>query len=125
MPTSMEKVGKAGDVLAESRGTRPDKELKDAYQTIYNQGTAWISGEVFQRRLTSKELKIKRKADNVAGLQIADLIAYPSYKATLARQRKEPLPQDFNSRIATILEAGKYRCGPNGRIEGWGRKWLS
>jgi hypothetical protein len=30
--SSMEKVDKAGDVLAESRGTRPDKELKDAYQ---------------------------------------------------------------------------------------------
>jgi uncharacterized protein DUF3800 len=122
--SSMEGVDKVGDVLAESRGTRPDRELKDAYQAIYEQGTDWIRGEVFQRRLTSKELKIKRKADNVAGLQIADLIAYPSFKATLARQRKEPLPPDFNGRIAAILEAGKYRCSPRGRIEGWGRKWL-
>jgi len=122
--SSMEAVGKMGDVLAESRGTRPDKELKTAYQSIYMHGTSWIEKEVFQRRLTSKELKVKRKADNVAGLQLADLIAYPSFKATLAHRRKEPLPEGFNCCIAAILEAGKYRCSPSGKIEGWGRKWL-
>lgn len=80
--------------------------------------------EVFQERLTSKELKLKRKADNIAGLQIADLIAYPSFKATMLRQKREALPQDFGGKIAAILESGKYRCSPTGRIDGWGRKWL-
>jgi hypothetical protein len=121
---SMERVGKVGDVLAESRGSRPDRELKSAYQDIYANGTEWVSGEVFQQHLTSKELKLKRKVDNIAGLQLADLIAHPSYKATLLRQKGEPLPDSFSGRIAAILEAGKYRCSPAGRIEGWGRKWL-
>jgi hypothetical protein len=122
--SSMARVGKVGDVLAESRGTRPDRELKSAYQDIHAKGTEWVSPEVFQRHLTSKELKIKKKSDNIAGLQLADLIAYPSFKATLLRQKGEPLPENFSGRVAAILEAGKYRCSPMGRIEGWGRKWL-
>jgi hypothetical protein len=122
--SSMERVGKMGDVLAESRGTRPDRELKDAYQQICSQGTEWVAPELFQRHLTSRELKLKKKVDNIAGLQLADLIAYPSYKAALHRRRGEPLPDSFTGRIAALLEAGKYRCSPSGKIEGWGRKWL-
>ncbi|HEX3525560.1 MAG TPA: hypothetical protein VH988_00710 [Thermoanaerobaculia bacterium] len=74
--------------------------------------------------LTSKELKLKKKIDNIAGLQLADLIAYPSFKATVARRNGRDLPGDFGGQIAKILEEGKYRCSPQGRIEGWGRKWL-
>lgn len=122
--SSMDAVGKVGDVLAESRGGKPDRDLKDAYQSIYTAGTEWVDGEVFQRRLTSRELKLRRKSDNVAGLQLADLIAHPSFKATLLGRRGEPLPSDFGGRIAAILEAGKYRCSPTGEIDGWGRKWL-
>jgi uncharacterized protein DUF3800 len=122
--SSMEGVDKVGDVLAESRGTRADRELKAAYEHIYNHGTVWVGPEVFRRRLTSKELKLKRKVDNIAGLQLADLIAHPSFKVSLARQRNEALPQGFGGQVAVILEAGKYRCSPTGRIDGWGRKWL-
>jgi hypothetical protein len=121
---SMEAVDKVGDVLAESRGSRADKELRNAYQFTYMNGTEWVGKEVIQKRLTSKELKLKKKSDNIAGLQVADLIAHPSFKAALHRQRNEPLPQDFGGRIAAILEAGKYRCSPSGKIDGWGRKWL-
>jgi hypothetical protein len=122
--SSMEKVGKVGDVLAESRGTRPDRELREAYQEIYTQGTEWVGPELFQKCLTSKELKLRRKSDNIAGLQLADLIAYPSFKATLFRKRCEALPDNFTGKVAAILEEGKYRCSPSGKIEGWGRKWL-
>jgi hypothetical protein len=83
-----------------------------------------VKGEVFQQHLTSKELKLKNKADNIAGLQLADLIAHPSFKATLLRQKGEPLPDNFGGRVAAILEGGKYRCSPAGKIDGWGRKWL-
>jgi Protein of unknown function (DUF3800) len=122
--SSLARVDKVGDVLAESRGSRPDRELKAAFQEIYTHGTAWVSGEIFRTHLTSKELKLKKKTDNIAGLQLADLIAHPSFKATLLRQKGEPLPDDFSGRIATILEGGKYRCSPAGKIDGWGRKWL-
>lgn len=117
-------VGKRGDVLAESRGTRDDRELSAAYRYIYSNGSGTVSRELFEKHLTSKELKLKKKVDNIAGLQLADLIAHPSFKATLARRNGQDLPSDFGGQIAKILEEGKYRCSPEGRIEGWGRKWL-
>ena len=73
---------------------------------------------------TSKELKVKLKANNIAGLQLADLIAHPSFKATLARHQKQPLASNFGGQIAQILEDMKYYRSPDGQIDGWGRKWL-
>ena len=32
----------------------------------------------FQERLTSKQLKVKTKTNNISGLQLADLLAHPS-----------------------------------------------
>jgi hypothetical protein len=61
---------------------------------------------------------------NIAGLQIADLIAHPSFRATLARHENQALPASFGGQIAAILENDKYNRGPYGKIEGWGRKWL-
>jgi hypothetical protein len=121
---SLAAVGKTGDVLAESRGTRDDRELSAAYQSIYSSGSGAVPKDLFEKHLTSKELKLKRKVDNIAGLQVADLIAHPSFKATLARRNGQELPSDFGGQIAKILEEDKYRCSPEGKIEGWGRKWL-
>jgi len=69
--------GGHGDVMAESRGGSEDMELKRVYQELYAVGTQFLSAESFQRVLTSRELKLKRKAANIAGLQMADLLAYP------------------------------------------------
>jgi hypothetical protein len=100
--------GRVGDVLAESRGGREDIRLKESFREIYNKGTDFMNSEQFQKHLTSKELKIKPKSKNIAGLQIADLIAYPSYRATLARHLREDLADNFGGRIAKILEDQKY-----------------
>ncbi len=80
--------------------------------------------EEFAARLTSRQLKVKAKANNIAGLQLADLLAHPSFRATLARHQGEPLPNNFGGQIAQILEDSKYSRSLRGRIEGWGRKWL-
>jgi hypothetical protein len=54
----------------------------------------------------------------------ADLIAHPSFKWMMARRAKQAMPNTFGARIAKILEAEKYDRSPDGRIEGWGCKWL-
>ena len=113
-----------GDVMAESRGGKEDIRLKASFLGLTEGGTEHISAQIIQRWLTSKQLKVKPKPNNIAGLQLADLIAHPSFKAVQARRNREALPATYGGRIAEVLERSKYRRSPTGRIEGYGRKWL-
>ena len=67
-----------GDVLAESRGKKDNKRLARAYRYIYKNGTDNIAANIIQQRLSSKEIKIKPKSENIAGLQLADSMANPA-----------------------------------------------
>ncbi|MCX5675541.1 MAG: DUF3800 domain-containing protein, partial [Planctomycetota bacterium] len=120
----LESLGYEGDVMAESRGGKEDKRLKDSFARLVREGTDYVGAEKLADRLTSSQLKVKPKANNIAGLQLADLIAHPSFRATLARHNQEALAPTFGGEIAAILERSKYHRSPQGRIEGWGRKWL-
>lgn len=113
-----------GDVMAESRGGKEDRRLKASFNRVFIDGSNFIGPEVFAAHLTSRQLKVKPKSNNIAGLQLADLIAHPSFKATLARRNNQQLPRNFGGIIATILEESKYNRSPAGKIRGWGRKWL-
>lgn len=75
-----------GDVLAESRGGTEDRQLKESYKTVYNSGTQFRNPAFFQKALTSREIKIKPKSANIAGLQISDLLAYPCKQKILTEQ---------------------------------------
>jgi Protein of unknown function (DUF3800) len=120
----LEHQNAVGDVMAESRGAKEDMRLKREFTQIYTGGTDFLVPKLVQARLTSKELKVKPKAQNVAGLQLADLMAYPSYRTALCRHERKPLPLDVNGQVGQILEDSKYDRSPSGRIDGWGRKWL-
>ena len=110
--------------MAESRGGKEDRRLKDSFERVYTSGSDFIAPEIFAAHLTSKQLKVKPKSNNIAGLQLADLIAHPSFRATQARRAGQPLSDNFGGEIARILETSKYNRSPQGRTEGWGRKWL-
>ena len=114
----------AGDVMAESRGAKEDLRLKHSFRRVYEEGTEYVDQETIQAHLTSRELKVKPKANNIAGLQIADVIAHPSFRTALARRNKEMPPQNFGGQIAQILEDQKYYRSPTGHFVGWGVKWL-
>lgn len=113
-----------GDVMAESRGGREDRRLKDSFERVAAEGSDFIRPEVVAAHLTSRQLKIKPKANNIAGLQLADLLAHPSFRAMLARRERQSLAENFGGLIAKVLEDAKYNRSKDGRIEGWGRKWL-
>jgi len=112
-----------GDVMAESRGGREDMRLKAEFQHIYTNG-AEVGSDVFAARLTSGQLKVKPKSANIAGLQLADMIAHPSFATAKAIHFGQPIPDNFGGEIGRILEDSKYRRKWDGRIEGYGRKWL-
>jgi len=113
-----------GDVMAESRGGKEDRRLKDSFERLCEDGSEYVGPELFASYFTSRQLKVKAKTYNIAGLQIADLVAHPSYRATLAWHMGQSRPDNFGGRIAAILEENKYNRGFRNRIDGWGRKWL-
>jgi hypothetical protein len=113
-----------GDVMAESRGGKPDRRLKDAFHGLYNQGSEHMSAVDIQKFLTSNQLKVKPKATNVAGLQLVELVAFPSHASMIAVQTRKELRGAFSQSVVDILVRDKYRRSPTGKIDGYGRKWL-
>jgi len=113
-----------GDVMAESRQGKEDLRLKRSFERVYEEGSEWVTPALIHEHLTSRQLKVKSKANNIAGLQLADIVAHPSYKVALARRNNEAIPDNFGAQISQILLAGKYYRSPSGRIDGWGIKWL-
>ena len=74
----LNRIDAHGDVMAESRGGKEDQRLKHSFSRLLVQGTDFVPPERFLSALTSRELKIRPKSANVAGLQLADLLAHPS-----------------------------------------------
>lgn len=107
--------------MAESRGGKEDKRLKESYTRLWEKGTDFLSPERFQNSLTSKQLKVKPKINYIAGLQIADLLAHPSRNEILNDHKLLLSPlAPFTEKIIKILNKKYYR-GPE-KI--WGKKFL-
>jgi hypothetical protein len=114
-----------GDVAIEPRFRKADKRVKQSFAMVYERGTEHISASAIQRYLTSKDIKFVPKQANVAGMQICDIIAHPSYRSMKMEREGVPEPDDFGTEIAHILLDKKYSRDPDsGIILGWGRKWL-
>jgi len=121
----LESKNAMGDIMAESRGGREDIKLKESYSRLFKTGTDYISNKRFNAVLTSKELKVKPKTKNIAGLQLADLFAYPTKQDILFRNQLIPKPKgSFGNKITQIMEKSKYYRSSDGKIEGFGRKLL-
>ena len=110
-----------GDVMAESRGGKEDMRLKRAFERLWNHGTYFVGPEQFQRSLTSRQLKVSPKARNIAGLQLADILAHPSRNEILSEQGlfAGELGR-FAKKVIEVL-AGKY-YRPEGMV--YGKKFL-
>lgn len=114
-----------GDVLVESRGGKENKQLKEAYKRIYYSGTYYHPDSFFQNTLTSNEIKLKPKSSNIAGLQLADLLAYPVKQSILIDNKKIGQTRNtFSDHICRHIE-GKYnRQIYQNRISGYGKIFL-
>jgi Protein of unknown function (DUF3800) len=121
----LERVGTVGDVLAESRGKKENKQLAKSYRRLYERGTDHVPAGLFQKRLTSKEIKIKPKSDNICGLQLTDLLANPACRYLICFKTKSDMTAVFGRKIVEILYRKKYLKNPSsGKVSGWGTKWL-
>ena len=113
--------GGQGDALAESRGGKADLRLKDSFTRLFEAGSHYVKPEQFEECLTSRQLKVKPKMNNIAGLQLADLIAHPSRNEILQEQDllEKPLAP-FAASVVRILQGKYYQR--EGRI--FGKKFL-
>lgn len=115
-----------GDVLAESRGKAEDQAFREAYAHFCEHGEQYLSREDVEATLTSREAKLAKKAANVAGLQLADLLAHPLTRDVLvAYGRIANRGGPFADQIAAISEMKYNQRYDTGRINGYGRKIIA
>jgi hypothetical protein len=97
-----------GVIVAEKRGITLDHELEIAWLNLKVGGTKFMSGQKVERRLIG--LNLRSKAENIAGLQLADLVVSPIGRHILGKPPKE----DFQ-----IIES-KMRRDSSGSYDGHG-----
>jgi hypothetical protein len=121
----LDRMNLVGDALAESRGKKENIQLENAYKYLYRNGTDHVPAAQFQKRLSSKEVKVQPKTANVTGLQMVDLIANPSCRDLICQKTGVAMTAPYGTRVIAILKKNKYLKSPAlGKIEGWGTKWL-
>lgn len=76
------------DVIFEKRGKNEDRNLTKFYNGLRVTGTKWVDAERLQRRIGA--FTARSKKDNIVGLQIADLIAYPIARKVLNADAPNP-----------------------------------
>jgi hypothetical protein len=114
-----------GDVMAESREGEEDLQLKGAYRRVYESGTLMFSHEHHQRALTSRDIKLQKKSANIAGLQLADVLAYPIKQACLIDKGRIPDVGDVFGKQVYMATESKFNVQENtGQIDGYGKVWL-
>lgn len=114
-----------GDVMAEVRGKKEDTLLKAEFTRIYDGGTRFHQPTFFQQALTSQELKLKCKEENVCGLQLADLLAHPSKQDVLLSHGQDGCEDGSFGRAIREVIAKKYnRQVYQDRVHGYGKVLL-
>ncbi len=93
-------------IVIEKRGKREDKQLDDHFQRITARGTGKLSAE--QVALCNPLFTFKNKKENINGLQLADLLAYPIARYVIEPDRANPAFE--------VLEPKIYRT--NGGLDG-------
>ncbi len=98
-------------ILAEERGKKEDQSLLSHFNSIMDRGTYYLSPDRLKEKILG--FRFYNKHDNITGLQIADLCAYPMARRLL--YPKEPyIP-------FTIIEKKIYH-NKKGKYMGWGLK---
>ena len=97
-----------GIVVAESRDPTLDRGLELAWSNLKARGTRRFQGTTMRERISA--LSLRDKKDNIAGLQMADLVVSPIGRHILGKPDRE----DWE------IVSSKFRRSPNGRVEDYG-----
>lgn len=114
-------INRVGDVMGESRGGKEDRLLKESYTRVFERGVWITKAHTFQSALTSRELKLKPKNANIAGLQLADLLGHPVKQWVLKHYGHiEAEPAPFAQQLLNVVEKKFNHHLYDGRVEGYG-----
>jgi hypothetical protein len=106
--------GLQADVMAEARGKVEDAKIQRAFEYIRQNGfTDYGTPEGYCEAFPDGEIKFRTKIHNVAGLQLADLIAYgQKVKTVVDRGRPYHKPaSDFTNKLNAVIEPNVNRYG--------------
>jgi hypothetical protein len=101
-------VGGGGLIVAERRDPTLDHELELAWLNLKIQGTRYMQARQIEHRVLG--LNLRAKSENLAGLQLADLVVTPIGRSVLGK----PVKEDFE------MVRSKLRRSRQGVIEGYG-----
>lgn len=112
-----------GDIMPESRQSA-DKRLQSAFDGVRAAGTRYVNQQRIASAIRSQNLKFRTKKENVAGLQLCDLIAHPSHIYVRQRMKHAVVPGPFCEMVRDVLVDSKYDRSGSGTILGYGIKHL-
>ena len=94
------------EIIIERRGGKEDKNLDEHFQRLMSRGTGFVDSI----RLKSHFCRIhfRSKKENINGLQLADLIAYPCARHVIEPNRANPA---FDVFVNKIYSKGEKRYG--------------
>ncbi|HXO19286.1 MAG TPA: DUF3800 domain-containing protein [Thermoanaerobaculia bacterium] len=98
----------AGVIVAEKRDRFLDRQLRLAWLTLKSGGTRFVQAVQVTKRL--KGLALRGKEENIAGLQVADLVVTPIGRSLLGK----------SSQIDYRMIQSKFRCNWKGGYDGIG-----
>ena len=110
----LQQVGGEGDMMIESRRGKADSELREAFNGLWSPNSPRV-GTHMPVGVVSSELKLERKSDNITGLQLADLIAYPSMRGILLENAR-PLAYPPSQATRRFIEAMQTKYDENSKL---------
>lgn len=120
----LDACGESGDIMPEARQGKKDKALQDAFGEVRLNGTRNVAPDLIRSRLRSENLKFRTKKDNIAGLQLCDLIAHPSHLDVRHQNGHDITLGPFATSVIKILHDQKYNRSKSGEVRGFGIKYL-
>jgi hypothetical protein len=120
----LERKSSIGDIMPESRQGK-DELLQSAFASVRENGTDFVEPTRISSTIRAKSLKFRTKRDNIAGLQLCDLIAHPSHMFVRHKMQHDVCLGPFSRQVSDILWLRKYDRSPyNGKIMGYGIKHM-
>jgi len=112
-----------GDVMAEARGKQFDRLLELEYKRFFEENIAY--GHEQKRVLTSSSIKFSRKTDHQAGVELADILAYPiKQNMLITAELIEESDPNFSDMLIRAIKGKYHKNERTEEINGYGLVWI-